>query len=36
MNPNAPILADYPVVVLDGISATELKHQGCGLNNLLW
>lgn len=36
MNPLAPLLAQYPVLVLDGALATELERRGCDLRDPLW
>lgn len=36
MNPLAPLLARYPVLVLDGALATELERRGCDLRDPLW
>ena len=36
MNPLTPLLAQYPVLVLDGALATELERRGCDLRDLLW
>lgn len=36
MNPLAPLLARYPVLVLDGALATELERRGCDLHDPLW
>jgi homocysteine S-methyltransferase len=36
MNPLEAILAEYPVVILDGALATELEARGCDLNDPLW
>jgi homocysteine S-methyltransferase len=35
-DPVAAILADYPVLILDGALATELQQRGCDLNDPLW
>ncbi|PXF32305.1 homocysteine methyltransferase [Pokkaliibacter plantistimulans] len=35
-NPIAAILAQYPVMILDGALATELEARGCNLNDSLW
>ncbi|WP_425355489.1 homocysteine S-methyltransferase [Saccharibacillus sacchari] len=35
-NPIAAILAEYPVLVLDGAMATELERHGCDLDDPLW
>lgn len=35
-NPIAAILAEYPVLVLDGAMATELEQHGCDLDDPLW
>lgn len=36
MNPIEQLLADYPVMILDGALATELEARGCDLNDPLW
>jgi homocysteine S-methyltransferase len=36
MDPIATILAEYPVMVIDGGLATELERQGCDLRDALW
>lgn len=36
MNPLQEILADYPLLILDGAFATELERRGCDLNDPLW
>jgi homocysteine S-methyltransferase len=36
MNPLFPLLAHYPVLVLDGALATELERRGCDLRDPLW
>ncbi len=36
MNPLAPLLARYPVLVLDGALATELERRGRDLRDPLW
>jgi homocysteine S-methyltransferase len=36
MNPLTPLLARYPVLVLDGALATELERRGCDLRDPLW
>lgn len=36
MNPIAPILDRYPVLVIDGALATELERRGCDLKDQLW
>ncbi|MFO1422938.1 MAG: homocysteine S-methyltransferase [Candidatus Competibacteraceae bacterium] len=36
MNPLHPLLAQYPVLVLDGALATELERRGCDLRDPLW
>ena len=36
MNPLFPLLAQYPVLVLDGALATELERRGCDLRDPLW
>ena len=36
MNPIAPILDRYPVLVIDGALATELERRGCDLKDDLW
>lgn len=36
MNPLVPLLARYPVLVLDGALATELERRGCDLHDPLW
>ncbi|MDG4550684.1 MAG: homocysteine S-methyltransferase [Candidatus Contendobacter sp.] len=36
MNPLRPLLAQYPVLVLDGALATELERRGCDLRDPLW
>ncbi|MCB1768403.1 MAG: homocysteine S-methyltransferase [Candidatus Competibacteraceae bacterium] len=35
-NPLSPLLAQYPVLVLDGALATELERRGCDLHDPLW
>lgn len=36
MNPLEPILAQYPIIILDGALATELERRGCDLDDPLW
>lgn len=36
MNPIATVLAEFPIVVLDGALATELERRGADLNDTLW
>lgn len=36
MNPLTLLLAQYPVLVLDGALATELERRGCDLRDPLW
>lgn len=36
MNPIATILAEYPLLIVDGGMATELEKLGCDLNDPLW
>ena len=36
MNPLTSLLAQYPVLVLDGALATELERRGCDLRDPLW
>jgi homocysteine S-methyltransferase len=36
MNPVDSILAQYPVLVIDGALATELERRGCDLKDTLW
>ena len=36
MNPIDTILAQYPVLVIDGALATELERRGCDLKDTLW
>jgi len=36
MNPIDSILAQYPVLVIDGALATELERRGCDLKDTLW
>lgn len=35
-DPIAAILANYPVLILDGAMATELERHGCNLDDPLW
>ncbi|MCB1920953.1 MAG: homocysteine S-methyltransferase [Candidatus Competibacteraceae bacterium] len=36
INPLSPLLAQYPVLILDGALATELERRGCDLRDPLW
>lgn len=36
MNPLAPLLEQYPLLILDGALATELERRGCDLRDPLW
>ena len=36
MNPVEAILANHPLLILDGALATELERRGCDLNDPLW
>jgi len=36
MNPIERILAEYPLMILDGAFSTELERRGCDLNDPLW
>lgn len=36
MNPIQHILAEFPLIVLDGAMATELERHGHDLNDSLW
>ncbi|WP_189028451.1 homocysteine S-methyltransferase [Paenibacillus albidus] len=36
MNPIEHILAEFPVLILDGALSTELEHRGCNINDPLW